>query len=198
MLITKAELVAMGTNESHFPQDGLKEIVLAGRSNVGKSSFINSMVQRNKLAYTSSNPGKTQTLNFYNINDRMYFVDVPGYGYARVSKHQREAFGQMIESYLKTRKELMLAILLIDFRHKPTEDDILMYEFLKYYHIKTLVVATKCDKIGKTHYMRHEKMIKQAINFSKDDYFIRYSSHTNSGREDTWKLIMNTLIESEQ
>ncbi len=193
MLINKAELVAMGTNDTHFPVDGLEEIVLAGRSNVGKSSFINSMVQRTKLAYTSSSPGKTQTLNFYNINDMCYFVDVPGYGYAKVSKKQREEFGVMIEKYLKTRKTLKLAILLVDFRHKPTEDDILMYEFLKYYNIKTLVVATKADKIGNTHYIKHEKIIKKALNFSKDDYFIRYSSETNVGRSETWSLIMNKL-----
>ncbi len=194
MLITKAELVAMGTNETHFPQIDLQEIVLAGRSNVGKSSFINSMVQRTKLAYISGNPGKTQTLNFYNINDTMYFVDVPGYGYAKVSKKQREEFGQMIESYLKTRKQLRLAVLLVDFRHEPSEDDILMYDFLKYYRIKTLVVATKSDKVGKTHYMQHEKLIKQTLNFAQGDYFIRYSSETGEGREDAWMLIMNVLL----
>lgn len=196
MLIKKAELVAMGTNGTHFPIDGLDEIVLAGRSNVGKSSFINSMVQRTKLAYTSGNPGKTRTLNFYNINDMCYFVDVPGYGYARVSKKQREEFGTMIETYLKTRKSLKMAILLVDFRHEPSEDDILMYKFLKYYNIKTLVVATKADKIGNTHYIKHEKMIKKALDFSKNDYFIRYSSETNDGREETWTLIMNVLTNS--
>ncbi len=193
MLIKKAELVAMGTNETHFPKDNLREVVLSGRSNVGKSSFINSMVQRNKLAYTSSNPGKTQTLNFYNINDILYFVDVPGYGYARVSKKQRLAFGQMIEQYLKTRKQLKLAILLVDFRHPPTEDDVLMYEFLKFYHIKTLIVATKSDKVGKTHYIRHEKTIKQVLNFRKNDQFIRYSSITNEGREASWTFIKENL-----
>jgi len=197
MIISKAELVAMGTNETHFPQDGLKEIVLSGRSNVGKSSFINSMVQRTKLAYISGNPGKTQTLNFYNINDSMYFVDVPGYGYARVSRTQREAFGKMIESYLKTRKSLTLAILLVDFRHVPTENDILMYNFFKFYEIKTIIVATKLDKIGKTHYMRHEKRIKEALNFSEGDYFVRYSSETNEGRDEAWSLIMDVIKKSD-
>ncbi len=193
MLITKAELVAMGTDENHFPTDGLKEVMLLGRSNVGKSSFINSMVERKNLAYTSSNPGKTQTMNFYKINDSFYFVDVPGYGYAKVGKIKREAFGKMIEKYITQRKTLVLAILLIDFRHGPTEDDILMYEYLKYYHINTLIIATKADKVGKTLYIRHEKMIKQALDFHNKDHFLRYSSVTNEGRVDAWNVILTYL-----
>lgn len=195
MLVTKAELSVMATNNENFPQDNFPEIILLGRSNVGKSSFINSLTQRKNLAYTSSNPGKTRTLNFYNINDLLYFVDVPGYGYAKVSKKQREAFGKMIESYLTTRKELVLAILLIDFRHPPTEDDCLMYNYLKFYHIKTLIVGTKLDKVGKTLYQRHERIIKKALDFDKDDLFVKYSSVTNQGRDEVWEKIMQFLKE---
>lgn len=194
MKIRKAELVKMGVNELHFPDDNLKEVVVAGRSNVGKSSFINSMVNRKKLAYTSSSPGKTQTLNFYNINDMCYFVDVPGYGFAKVSKKQREEFGVMIENYLTKRKQLKLAILLVDFRHEPSEDDVLMYNFLKYYHIKTMIVATKLDKIGSSQRIKHEKMIKQKLNYDKNDFFVKYSSITKEGREDCWTLILDYIL----
>lgn len=195
MQVTKANLSVMGTDSNHFPKDNLPEIVFLGRSNVGKSSFINSLTGRNKLAYTSSNPGKTQTLNFYDINDYLYFVDVPGYGYARVSKKQREAFGKMIENYLTTRKKLVLAILLIDFRHQPTEDDCLMYNYLKYYHIKTLIVGTKLDKVGKTLYNRHEKQIKSTLDFSSADLFVKYSSVTNQGKDEVWKIINQIVNE---
>ncbi|HEY8365177.1 MAG TPA: ribosome biogenesis GTP-binding protein YihA/YsxC [Haloplasmataceae bacterium] len=193
MLINKAELVCMGIDANHFPKDHLPEIILLGRSNVGKSSFINSMVQRKNLAYTSSTPGKTQTLNFYNINDLLYFVDVPGYGYAQVSQKKREEFGKMIENYLTKRKELKLAILLVDFRHKPTEDDCLMYNYLKYYHIKTLIVGTKADKVGKTLYIRHEKRLKETLNLSPNDLFLKYSSVTSLGRDDAWNVIMDVI-----
>lgn len=189
MHIEQAVLVKMGTNDSHFPTDGRPEIMLSGRSNVGKSSFINSMTNRNNLAYTSSKPGKTQTLNFYNINNLLYFVDVPGYGYAKVSQKQREAFGKMIESYIATRKQLRLAILLIDFRHEPTEDDILMYQFYKYYQIPVLVIGTKIDKVGTTIRMRQERLIKNALDFDQQDHFIQYSSVTHEGREAAWEII---------
>lgn len=184
MKITTAKQTVMGTKPEHFPNDNYPEIVLLGRSNVGKSSFINSLTQRKNLAYTSSTPGKTQTINFYNINDYLYLVDVPGYGYAKVSKKAREEFGKMIETYLTTRKQLKLVVLLVDFRHKPTEDDCLMYNYLKYYNLRTLVVGTKSDKVGKTLFKRHEKIIKDNLNFHKDDLFIKYSSVTNQGREE--------------
>ncbi|ERJ13562.1 ribosome biogenesis GTP-binding protein YihA/YsxC [Haloplasma contractile] len=195
MHVTKAELTAMGVEDSQFPKDGLPEIVLSGRSNVGKSSFINSMVNRKKLAYTSSTPGKTQTLNFYNIDDRCYFVDVPGYGYAKVSKKQREEFGKMIEAYIETREQLRLAVLLVDFRHKPTEDDCLMYNFYKHFNIPVLVVGTKVDKIPKTRRHRNEKEIKNTLDFNSTDGFIKYSSETHQGKDQVWKYIHNFLKE---
>jgi GTP-binding protein len=189
MHVDKAELVGMGTSEDHFPKNGLREIILSGRSNVGKSSFINSMTNRKNLAYTSGQPGKTQTLNFYNIDDKCHFVDVPGYGYARVSRKQREEFGVMIENYFRTRQELVLAVLLVDFRHLPTEDDIIMYDFLKHFNIPTLVIATKVDKVGTSHHYKQERLIKQKLNFEPTDYFVKYSSETNLGRDEAWKII---------
>ena len=149
MIIRSVEFVTSAVHKEGYPIDNLPEIVLSGRSNVGKSSFINSLLNRKNLAHTSSRPGKTQTLDFFLINEDFYFVDVPGYGYAKVSKTAREQFGQMIEEYLLNRSNLRLVILLIDFRHNPTQDDILMYNFLKSYHIPCLVVGTKSDKITK-------------------------------------------------
>lgn len=189
MKITNVEFITSAVKEEHFPENDLPEVMLCGRSNVGKSSFINSMINRKKMAYISSRPGKTQTINFFNINDKMMFVDVPGYGYAKVSRKQREEFGKMIEEYITTRNQLKLAVLLVDFRHNPTEDDILMYNFLKYYNIQTLVVGTKLDKVNKTARAKHEKNIKASIEFDSSDQFIRYSSETKEGKEEAWKAI---------
>ena len=148
MKITSAELKIMATRRSQYPEDKKAEFLLVGRSNVGKSSFINTLLGRKNLARTSSHPGKTQTLNFYEVNKEFYLIDVPGYGYAEVSKKRREKFGKMIEEYLETRKELKRVFMITDFRHKPTEDDVLMYNFLKYYNLPVTIVATKADKIG--------------------------------------------------
>lgn len=189
MMVTKAELVSMGMTAEHFPTDGLPEILLSGRSNVGKSSFINTMTNRKNLAYTSSKPGKTQTLNFYRINDAFYFVDVPGYGYAKVSQKKRQAFGRMIEGYIQTRKELRLAILIVDLRHPPTEDDVLMYNYFKHYHIPVLVIATKADKIGKTLRPRHQKVLHATLGIQPEDHVVLFSSVTKEGRETAWKII---------
>ena len=189
MNVDKAELVKMGTSGEHFPDDQLPEIMLSGRSNVGKSSFINSMTNRKNLAYISTRPGKTQTLNFYNINDKLYYVDVPGYGYARVSHKQKEEFGVMIENYIQTRKQLRLAVQLVDFRHKPSDHDVMMYNFLKYFHIPVMVIATKMDKVGKTTRKKHENAIKSTLDFHDADFFIPYSSVTNEGKKEAWEII---------
>ncbi len=147
------------TKPEHYPHPQKEEVVFLGRSNVGKSSFINSFTNKKKLAYTSSTPGKTQVINFFLVNESFYLVDVPGYGYARVSKKQREAFGKMIEKYLTIRESLKMAVLLVDFKVGPTEDDIMMYEFLKYYNIQTLIVATKKDKVKNSLQAKHKKNI---------------------------------------
>ena len=148
MKITDAKLEVMATRRSQYPETDLPEFMLVGRSNVGKSSFINTILGRKNIAYTSGKPGKTQTLNFYRVNDAFFLVDVPGYGYAAVNKKIQEKFGKMIEEYLEKRDELVRVFMLIDFRHKPTEDDQLMYNFLKYYNIPVTIVATKVDKVG--------------------------------------------------
>lgn len=177
MRITKAEFIKSGTNKSHMLDGGKPEFMFCGRSNVGKSSFINSLCNRKSLAKTSSKPGKTITLNMFNINDKLVFVDVPGYGYAQRSKSQIEQFGIMIEEYITTRKELKLAFLLVDIRHAPTKDDVTMLEFLKYYHIKTVIIATKYDKITRNQLPKQLKLIKETLNLG-DEVLIPVSSET--------------------
>lgn len=193
MKIHSVEFVTSAVTQEQYPKDNHPEIVLSGRSNVGKSSFINSLLNRKNVAYTSSKPGKTQTLNFFHINDSFYFVDVPGYGYAKVSKKDREAFGKMIEEYLVYREELSLVVLLVDFRHNPSEDDILMYDYLKTYQIPVLVVATKLDKVPKTKRIKHERAIKQALNLDQNDLFITYSSETKENRDVVLDLISQVV-----
>ena len=177
MKITKAEFIKSGTNKSHMLTEGLPEFLFCGRSNVGKSSFINGLCNRKSLAKTSSKPGKTITLNMFKINDKIVFVDVPGYGYAVRSKSQIEEFGKMIEEYITTRKELKLAFLLVDIRHAPTKDDVTMLEFLKYYHIKTVIIATKYDKITRNQLPKQLKLIKETLNLG-DEVLIPVSSET--------------------
>ena len=164
MKITSADFIVSGTKIAHFPTDNLPEVLFCGRSNVGKSSFINALVNRKALARTSSNPGKTQTVNFYLVNKTFYLVDVPGYGYARVSKGLKEQFGQMIEEYLTKRETLKRAFLLVDYRHEPTSDDCLMYEFLKAYNIKVCVIATKMDKLKNSELVKNKKAILNKLN----------------------------------
>jgi GTP-binding protein len=193
MKIMSAEYMSSVVSRDKYPIDSKPEILLLGRSNVGKSSFINKLLNRKKLAYTSSKPGKTQTLNFYLINDGFYFVDVPGYGYAKVSKKQREQFGQMIEEYLVNRKVLKRAVLLVDMRHKPSEDDQLMYKFLKYYDIPTLVVATKHDKVKSSMRKKNRQVIMDTLELDENDLFAVFSSETGVGKDQVWSILENDL-----
>lgn len=178
----------IAVRRSQYPMDNYPEFLLVGRSNVGKSSFINTLIERKNFARTSSKPGKTQTLNFYQVNDSFYLVDVPGYGYASVSKEMQKKFGLMIEEYLKTRKNLKHVFMLIDYRHKPTEDDILMYEFLKYYNLDITIVATKYDKINKSGRLKQDRLIKDTLKFS-DDELITFSTVTKKGRSEVLSII---------
>lgn len=187
------ELLISAVKPEQYPETGLSEVVLSGRSNVGKSTFINSMIGRKNMARTSQQPGKTQTLNFYNIDNQLVFVDVPGYGYAKVSKKQREAFGKMIEKYISQREELKLVIQLIDLRHNPTEDDILMYNYLKYYEIPTFVVATKEDKIAKGKVQKHLANVQQRLEMEPEDEIISYSSVKNNNQQQIWNIIAKYL-----
>lgn len=182
MIINQSEFAVSAVKASQYPEGGLDEIALAGRSNVGKSSLINTLLQRKNLARTSSSPGKTQTLNFYRVDSDQadfYLVDVPGYGYAKVSKKQREEFGEMIQDYLETRAYLKGLILLIDGRHEPTADDIAMYDYAQYLNLPILVVATKMDKIKKNAFNKTEAAFRKHLNLNKDNVtFLPFSSVT--------------------
>ena len=188
-----AEILLSAANKSHYPQDEIPEIALAGRSNVGKSSFINTLLNRKNLARTSGKPGKTQLLNFFNIDDKLRFVDVPGYGYAKVSKTERAKWGKMIEEYLTSRENLRAVVSLVDFRHEPSADDVQMYEFLKYYEIPVIVVATKADKIPRGKWNKHESVIKKKLDFDKDDDFIVFSSVNKDGLVAAWDAILEKI-----
>jgi len=182
-------LIISAVKKAQYPDTGLTEVALSGRSNVGKSTFINSMIGRKNVARTSQQPGKTQTLNFYNIDEQLIFVDVPGYGYAKVSKVQREKFGKMIEEYITQRENLKLVIQLVDLRHQPTEDDVLMYNYLKHFDIPTLVICTKEDKIAKGKVQKHIKRIKDKLELESGDNIISYSSIKNSKQQEIWNFI---------
>ncbi|WP_435373564.1 ribosome biogenesis GTP-binding protein YihA/YsxC [Staphylococcus nepalensis] len=187
------ELLISAVKPEQYPKTGLSEVGLSGRSNVGKSTFINSMIGRKNMARTSQQPGKTQTLNFYNIDNQLVFVDVPGYGYAKVSKKQREAFGKMIEKYISQRASLKLVIQLVDLRHNPTEDDVLMYNYLKYFDIPILVVATKEDKIAKGKVQKHLSNVQRKLEMEPEDEIISYSSIKNSKQQQVWNIIEKYL-----
>ncbi|HLU23154.1 MAG TPA: ribosome biogenesis GTP-binding protein YihA/YsxC [Bacillaceae bacterium] len=191
MKVNNVELVISAVKPEQYPEEGLPEFALAGRSNVGKSSFINKMINRKSMARTSSKPGKTQTLNFYKIEEALYFVDVPGYGFARVSKREREAWGQMIETYITSREQLNGVLLIIDLRHPPTKDDVMMYDFLKHYEIPCLVIATKADKIPRGKWDKHKKVVKDTLDLVKGDEIIVFSSETGEGKDKVWGILNN-------
>ena len=193
MKIDNVELTNIAVRQSQYPEDNKKEFLLVGRSNVGKSSFINSIIARKNYARTSSKPGKTQTLNFYLINNLFYLVDVPGYGYAAVNKTTQKKLGLMIEEYIKNRTNLTKVFLLIDYRHKPMEDDIIMYDFLKYYNLDITIIATKYDKVPNNQKQKQDKLIKDAFKLSEEDSFIHFSSLTKKGREEVYNLINESL-----
>jgi GTP-binding protein len=181
MQIKNAEFITSAVDLKTLPLSEYPEFMFCGRSNVGKSSFINMVCNRNKLARTSSNPGKTQTLNFFLINNSFYFVDVPGYGYANVAKSIKATFGKMIESYVTNRENLKMVFLLVDFRHKPTEDDCLMYNFLKYYNKRVTIIATKSDKIKNIERKKCKQQIIDTLNLDENDNLIITSSEKRIG-----------------
>ncbi len=195
MKINKVELDVLAVRRSQYPTKIRPEFLLVGRSNVGKSSFINTIFGRKNLAKISSRPGKTQTLNFYLANDEFYFVDVPGYGYASVDKKTQQKFGMMIEEYLEKREQLKRVFMLIDFRHKPSEDDVLMYNFLKYYNIPVTIVATKVDKIGTTKREKQTKIINDTLDLVMGDDLIMFSSVTKLGADKILSKLDDLVIE---
>ncbi len=175
MKIISSRLETIAVMESQYPDESLKEIAFVGRSNVGKSSFINSFINRKALARTSGKPGKTRTINFYNINEEFRLVDLPGYGYAKVSKKEKEKWGEIINEYLHSRENLVEVVLLVDMRHKPTDEDLMMYDWIKHFGFNGIVIATKSDKISRGKWQNHEKIIKEKLQI-EDSVFISYSS----------------------
>lgn len=196
MKINNVYLKILATRISQYPTDELPEFLLVGRSNVGKSSFINTITGQKNLARTSSTPGKTQTLNFYLVNNAFYLVDVPGYGYASVNRDMQKKMGLLIEEYLENRKQLKRVFMIVDFRIKPTEDDILMYQFLKYYDIPVTIILNKCDKVGGSKTEKNMKVIKEHLELNKDDNMIMFSSLNKKGRDDVLQLIETLLVET--
>ncbi|MBS7345152.1 MAG: ribosome biogenesis GTP-binding protein YihA/YsxC [Caryophanon sp.] len=189
MKVHNVEMVISAVRPDQYPEEGYPEFALAGRSNVGKSSFINRMIGRKALARISSKPGKTQTLNFYKIEEQLFFVDVPGYGYAKVSKREREAWGKMIERYFTGREPLKAVVQIIDIRHEPTDDDCMMYDFLKHYNIPVIIIATKADKIPKGKWDKHKNIIKKVLEMDANDPIIVFSSEKGLGYDEAWAEI---------
>ncbi|KGP73866.1 ribosome biogenesis GTP-binding protein YihA/YsxC [Pontibacillus yanchengensis] len=193
MKINQAELVISAVSQKQYPNEPLPEIALAGRSNVGKSSFINQLIQRKALARTSSKPGKTQTLNFYKLNEAFFFVDVPGYGYAKVSKTEREKWGKMMEEYFSNRQKLKMVVMIVDIRHDPSEDDRMMYDFLKHYRLPVTVIATKLDKIKRGQRAKQLKRIIEVLELEDEDTLIPFSAETGEGKDDAWRTIRSYI-----
>lgn len=189
MIIKKCEFLKSAVLKGQYPELDLPEIAFSGRSNVGKSSLINSLLNRKKLVKVSSNPGKTRTINFFLVNEQYVMVDLPGYGYAAVSKSEKQSWGKMIEEYLKYRMNLKNVVLLVDIRHAPTADDKLMYEFIKYYRQSVIVVATKLDKITRSSVNKNLSVIKKTLGLDTNDVLIPYSSETHAGREELWEIM---------
>lgn len=195
MIIKSVNLETVCGITSKLPENQLPEIAFAGKSNVGKSSLINGLMNRKSLARTSSQPGKTQTINFYNINEALYFVDLPGYGYAKVSESIKEKWGKMIENYLHKSKQLRAVFLLIDIRHEPSANDRNMYEWIKYNGYEPVIIATKLDKINRSQRTKHVKMLREGLGMSKEGLIFPFSAITKDGREEIWEYIDSLVIE---
>jgi len=195
MKITKSDIEAVAVKPSQYPPENLKEIAFAGRSNVGKSSLLNLLTGRKKLAKVSGSPGKTRTINFYLINDAFRIVDLPGYGYAKVSKSISQEWGEMMEKYLENRQTLLKVVLLVDIRHAPSKQDVEMYDYLRYYGLDGVVVATKADKVSRNQIPKQIKMIRQTLRLEKDDNVIPVSALKRTGYEELLDVIEGLLGE---
>ena len=196
MKIRSTEMVVSAVNRNQYPTEGLPEIALVGRSNVGKSSTINTLLNRRNFARTSQTPGKTRTINFFLINNEFYFVDLPGYGYAKIAKSEKEKWGVIMERYLQDRNELCAIFLLVDIRHEPTNDDVMMYEWIKHFGYNCVVIATKADKISRGQYQKHFSIIRKKLQLEKDEKIIPISSLKKTGVEDVWNEIINQYKEA--
>lgn len=196
MVIKQVNLETVCGYTSKLPENQKPEIAFAGKSNVGKSSLINALMNRKSLARTSGQPGKTQTINFYNINDAMYLVDLPGYGYAKVSESEKQKWGKMIENYLQKSRQLKAVFLLIDIRHAPSANDKTMYEWIEYQGYEPVIIATKLDKIKKSQVQKQVKLVREGLGMKKENVLIPFSATTKQGREEIWEL-MDALVERE-
>ena len=196
MNVTKVELETVCGVTSKLPENTLPEFAFAGKSNVGKSSLINALMNRKSFARTSAQPGKTQTINFYNINEALYFVDLPGYGYAKVSQELKAKWGKMIEGYLKKSKQLRCIFLLVDIRHEPSENDKNMYDWIVYHGFEPVIIATKLDKINRSQIAKQVKLLRTGLGLPKETKLIPFSAETKQGRDEVWE-IMEGLLEVE-
>lgn len=196
MVIKKVNLETVCGITSRLPENTLPEVAFAGKSNVGKSSMINALMNRKSYAKTSSQPGKTQTINFYNINDVFYCVDLPGYGYAKTSEDTKAKWGKMIEKYLRTSKQLRQVFLLIDIRHKPSENDRLMYEWIVYQGYTPIIIATKLDKINRSQLQKQLKLVREGLGIPASVTVIPFSAQTKQGLERIWEVIDGICVEN--
>lgn len=193
MIIKKVELKTVCGITSKLPENTLPEFAFSGKSNVGKSSLINALMNRKSLARTSGQPGKTQTINFYNTNDELYLVDLPGYGYAKVSVEVKAKWGRMIERYLKSSQMLQGVFLLIDIRHEPSENDKIMYDWIVFNGYRPVIIATKLDKLKRSQVAKHVKQVREGLGMEKEDILIPFSAETKQGREEIWALMEQML-----
>ena len=193
MKVNNVSLAAVGVKMSQYPTDGKPEIAFAGKSNVGKSTLINAMIGRKSLARTSSQPGKTRTINFYDVEDILYIVDLPGYGYAKAPKSEIDKWGMMIEEYLNKRQVLKGIVMLVDIRHEPGENDKIMYNWLKHYDYDIIVVATKMDKLKRSQIQKQLSVIKKGLNMAPEDTLIPFSGETKVGVEELWSVLENII-----
>ena len=195
MKIRSSEIVVSAIRKEQYPAEGLPEIALVGRSNVGKSSATNALLNRRNFARTSQTPGKTRTINFYKINNEFYFVDLPGYGYAKVSKSEKDKWGVIMERYLQDRQELCAIFLLVDIRHEPTNDDVMMYEWIKHFDYDCIVIATKSDKLSNNELGKSRKLIKETLGLGSTDKFYFFSSLNKKGKDELIDNIFEDLSE---
>ena len=194
MKVKNPKFVISAVSEKQYPESDLLEVAFAGRSNVGKSSLLNSLVGRKNLAYKGNTQGKTRQINFYNIDDEIHFVDLPGYGYAAVSKGEKNLWAKVVEGYLNVRPQLYLVIMLVDIRHKPSENDRLMYEWIVYQGYNPIIIATKLDKINRSQIQKQVKIVREGLGLPKDGIIIPFSSQTKQGLEKIWEVIDGLVL----
>ncbi|MEG1310722.1 MAG: ribosome biogenesis GTP-binding protein YihA/YsxC [Romboutsia sp.] len=191
MKIRSSEITMSAVNKSQYPDEDMPEIALVGRSNVGKSSTVNTLLNRRNFARTSQTPGKTRTINFYLINEEFFFVDLPGYGYAKIAKSEKEKWGDIMEKYLEDREELCAIFLLVDIRHEPSNDDVMMYDWIKHFGYNCVVIATKADKISRGQYQKHISIIRKKLQMDSNEKVLPISSLKKTGVDEIWNEIIS-------